>query len=151
MHAPRGPGFQENADCFSLFISTATPPLSPLPPLTLRDFYYLRRFSSSSLTVPLFLGLYPSFLLSLSLSLRRYLIDTVSLVLSSPGTPAYLSAYKDGSLQRYMNCIVENGNLVEYIYMYIHIRNIEKFWECMRRDFRCTIEAIGWSRERDNE
>lgn len=43
------------------------------------------------------------------------------------GTPAYLSAYKDGSLQRYMNCIVENGNLVEYIYMYIHIRNIEKF------------------------
>lgn len=150
MHAPRGPGFQENADCFSLSISTATPPLSPLSPLTLRDFYY-RRFSSSPSSFPI-LFFSASIPLFFSLSLRRrYLIDTVSLVLSSPGTPAYLSAYKDGSLERCMNCTVENGNLVEYIYIYIYIRNIEKFWECMRRDFRCMVKATGWSRERDNE
>lgn len=72
----------------------------------------------------------PLSLFSLSLSLRRYLIDTVSLVLSSPGTPAYLSAYKDGSLQRYMNCIVENGNLVEYIYIYVY--SYTEYWEILR-------------------
>lgn len=130
MHAPRGPGFQENADCFSLSISTATPPLSPLSPLTLRDFYY-RRFSSSPSSFPI-LFFSASIPLSFSLSLRRrYLIDTVSLVLSSPGTPAYLSAYKDGSLERCMNCTVENGNLVEYIYIYIYgtLRNFENAWE----------------------
>lgn len=130
MHAPRGPGFQENADCFSLSISTATPPLSSLSPLTLRDFYY-RRFSSSPSSFPI-LFFSASIPLFFSLSLRRrYLIDTVSLVLSSPGTPAYLSAYKDGSLERCMNCTVENGNLVEYIYIYIYgtLRNFENAWE----------------------
>lgn len=34
----------------------------------------------------------------------------------------------------------------------VYMKNIEKFWECMRReDFKCMVEATGWSRERDNE
>lgn len=124
MHAPRGPGFQENADCFSLSISTATPPYPSvnssrflLSPILFFSFFDR---SPSSLSRPLS----PFFLLSLRC---RYLIDTVSLVLSSPGTPAYLSAYKDDFLERCMNCTVENGNLVEYIYIFIYgtLRNFE--------------------------